>query len=231
MKVEFGFQANCSEIITYLGASTREEVVAAMGKLQEATGWTWRITESIKYTGEDKKDNWWNYYVLVPVEKLEELLILEENPPGFVKYLFGIWPDSLIPLWENKLPPEVKERLNVDRSLFLNYGAFLGNYLCLANIPEQISVKVEDPRRDPGLQLTEEIISLDWSSVNHLPRELNYSADANWGDFYGIRMLSEIFDSSVGGFGGTSENYSKWLKEADESYQWWLKEKTSWRGK
>ncbi len=43
MKIEFGFQANCSELVTHLGCRTPVEVAAGMKKLAELTRGHWEV--------------------------------------------------------------------------------------------------------------------------------------------------------------------------------------------
>jgi hypothetical protein len=43
MKVEFGFQSNCSELVSHLGILDRDEIIEAMGTISRVTGWVWGI--------------------------------------------------------------------------------------------------------------------------------------------------------------------------------------------
>ncbi len=206
MKVEFGFQANCSEIITYLGASTREEVIAAMKKLQMATGWTWRIQGKLPGDGRPGARKHY-FHVLVPADKLEELLVIEENLPSYPNERFGIWPDTVVPLWEGKLSPVIRKQMLEAQELCSRNAAGLDEYLCLADIPEEKPIFIS--RKDHP-----NFLSLDlWDGYNR--RELNYMTFSHGGDFGGMHMITKIFGSSCFGHdGGSTREYDEWLKQS-----------------
>ena len=95
MKIEFGFQANCSELVSFLGAHSRDEVVAAMKRIQGLTGWNWWITD------------WMGHYsILVSIEALEELLEVDEE-----KGKFSVSPGALIQHWDEHIPLDLKKEL------------------------------------------------------------------------------------------------------------------------
>jgi len=108
MRIEFGFQANCSELVAYLGWRTTEEIVAGMRRIQEITGWTWRMD----VTPEDRTGDEWRilggYSILVPGEKFEELFT---SIPGRGNIYHGMVPSELIAVWGDLLPEDAKEEL------------------------------------------------------------------------------------------------------------------------
>ena len=69
MRIEFGFQANCSSLMAEIWVGNKDELLTAMTKVQELSGWTWRVD---LYTSGSRN------YVLVPVDELRRLLVVRE---------------------------------------------------------------------------------------------------------------------------------------------------------
>ncbi len=200
---ELGYEL---EIITYLGVSTREEVLAAMRKLQEETGWTWRIEGELKK--ETRKGiTRWRYYVLIPFEKLEELLVIKENRPNYPKEIFGVWPDTVIPLWKNKLSPELRKDMLAVRERCLRNVDCLNKYLSLADVPADRLIYISKKDHPDS-------ISLDlWDDFDR--RGLNYTTFSLGGDFRSMHRVTKIFGTDcLGHDGGSSWQYEEWLEQS-----------------
>ena len=107
MEIEFGFQANCSELVTHLEFSTKEEIAQAMLRIQELTGWTWRIRGSDQRRNEEGKIlSVTTYHIMIPQDRLEQLFELDRETGDF-----GFRPADLIPVWEGRLSDPVKESM------------------------------------------------------------------------------------------------------------------------
>lgn len=76
MEIEFGFQLNCSELVTHLGVAERGEVLHAMHVIAEMTGWKWAIFVHVR-TGE--RDGWARTPVGVPLDALDALLVVDDE--------------------------------------------------------------------------------------------------------------------------------------------------------
>ena len=68
MKIEFGFQANCSELVTNICPMEHDQIVTAMKTLKDAFGGTWRGEFTI-----DEAE----YSILIPIEELHEYLDID----------------------------------------------------------------------------------------------------------------------------------------------------------
>jgi hypothetical protein len=89
MKIEFGFQANCSELVAHLGGETIEEVIDAMRRIEEITGWKWCLMyeqEDVPvpedHPGPEKSMELCSYLQL-PMDRLDEFLLIDTEPDGF----------------------------------------------------------------------------------------------------------------------------------------------------
>jgi len=71
MEITTGIQPNCSELVTHLGIKARDEIIDALKKMTEVTGWSVGVHEWI---GESR-------YVVIPIanEYLDEVLELAES--------------------------------------------------------------------------------------------------------------------------------------------------------
>ena len=78
MKIEFGFQANCSELVTHLGMTTIQEIAEAMRRIEEITGWKWHLQLDWRQVDEQKNDGEFRY-VRLPAEDLESLLTFKNT--------------------------------------------------------------------------------------------------------------------------------------------------------
>lgn len=120
MKIEFGFQANCSELVAYLGITTIPEIIEVMRTMEEVTGWTWRVEGDYPIPGTGEPVSKGNLYVRIPMDRLEELLVLKRNVPEEVlndpghpeswlewtPATFGIHPQKLREQWKH-LPDDI----------------------------------------------------------------------------------------------------------------------------
>ncbi len=102
MKIEFGFQANCSELVTYLGAKSREEIISAMTRIAEATGWTWRVSSNITVGDQETKKSRLCYSLLIPTQFLDRLLVVDYEEKNF-----GVDPRDLSHIWREQLSLEI----------------------------------------------------------------------------------------------------------------------------
>ena len=131
MKIEFGFQANCSEMMTYLCPLTLEDVHSAMLRIKELFGGTWRSNIKV---GSDK------YYILMPDEKIPELIMIDMGKHGQ-----GLCIDQrkLGDLWEGELPAEVRKWFREHRIIpGMDYEIPM---LTTISSEEPIAVNVERP--------------------------------------------------------------------------------------
>ena len=71
MIIEIGFQSNCSELVTYLGLQTMDEVIAGLKTIVKVTGWRWRI-ELYNEASE-------TVMIDIPTDTLGELLAIDNK--------------------------------------------------------------------------------------------------------------------------------------------------------
>lgn len=94
MKIEFGFQSNCSELVAHLGIVDRDETIKAMKIISNMTGWTWGVVVC---------DGPSIFTVPIPIEKLNRVMLpsnrwtslTRENLPVDIEKLISIWSDDL----------------------------------------------------------------------------------------------------------------------------------------
>jgi hypothetical protein len=101
MEVEFGFQANCSELVTHLGFTDREDIIKALENIARITGWNWWI---------EVFDQW----LRVPTEKLGELVSIIDNR-------MGIDADRISGVWDRELLAKTKEYVNKTKGIKNTY--------------------------------------------------------------------------------------------------------------
>lgn len=91
MRIEFGFQANCSEMISEITFPDLPSLMEAMKRIQEVTGWSWW------YVSNDL-----DLQLFLPVELWDELLIsnMEERT-------FAIDIPRLVEMWKDEIPEEI----------------------------------------------------------------------------------------------------------------------------
>jgi hypothetical protein len=83
MEVELGFQANCSELVTHLGFTKREDIIKALADIAKLTGWSWWIEV-------------FNQWLPVPTGKLDELVTVRDNDVGVGRAtILSEWKDRL----------------------------------------------------------------------------------------------------------------------------------------
>ncbi len=200
MKIEFGFQANCSEIISYLGASTREEVLAAMEKLQEATGWSWCLTDPWKDS---------SFFIGIPPCHLEELLVIDQKE-GFLhsnyKTLLPLLGDNY-PIWAKGLVKELITARDMQENLPLWK-------MVLVDLPEGTSAVMGLP---DDLKDHEKVpISLNYQGnleIDELDPELCFMiGDRNFHGLPRFHWLRSLFQTGFdGNDGGSRRPYTAWL--------------------
>ncbi|MBM3134883.1 MAG: hypothetical protein FJZ89_06300 [Chloroflexi bacterium] len=93
MKIEFGFQANCSELVTHLGITERSEVLKALETIARITGWTWGAQREIE-----------GVIIRIPMERMNEVLVTTEEEIGVV-------PNSILSIWNDKLDERTKQKI------------------------------------------------------------------------------------------------------------------------
>ncbi len=101
MKIEFGFQANCSELVTHLGFTTGEDIAAGMKKVAELTGWTWKVKPT-----EDHE-------LAIPSGKIDAHLVKVDDDDG----IFGIDSDALIAALGDEIPADLSGALKDSEKL------------------------------------------------------------------------------------------------------------------
>ncbi len=85
MKVEFGFQSNCSELVTHLGCVTKDEVVQGMQRLAKVTDWSWRVKAPDGETVDIPR----KAITIELIPNIEEASIMEVDPRALARVLAG----------------------------------------------------------------------------------------------------------------------------------------------
>ena len=222
MKIEFGFQANCSELVAYLGATTKEEIVELMLRMSEITGYTWRISNSARKEEPNGDVSMHSFSILLPNDRIRDLLEVNIDPDHGSNSL-GILPSSIVPLWSDLIPEFVKEHLNEVTNLILDEDYkyltrfALNNYLYLTDIPVEQPILIENKKSPSNTYL--DFKNFDCDGGN----ELNFQIDSifieDFPFFHWFRkQLDAPYDSHDG---GTYRYYRGWM-----AYHFFLEEKT-----
>jgi len=125
MKVEFGLQANCSELVAVLGRMSETEILEAMRRIVELTGWSLRVRTSIDVTDDNGNTSQKTVYVLVPADRLEDVYASFSSTKAYVSYqcidvkkthdgetarYFGIDVVKLMDVLGDSVPEPIRER-------------------------------------------------------------------------------------------------------------------------
>jgi len=108
MKVEFGFQANCSEMLVYLGLKSRAEVIQGMKRIQEITGWIWRYASWYQNGEEGEENSGKKCYILIPIDELDSMIVLDLDTK-----VFKVDPKKLVRFWQEVIPDSVKNTMSL----------------------------------------------------------------------------------------------------------------------
>ena len=98
MRIELGFQANCSELVTHIGLTKREDIVKAMAEIARITGWNWWID-----TNGDE-------YLPVQIPQLDELVSISSDE-------LGVDGDKILEMWQDSLDEQIKKTIMEDADL------------------------------------------------------------------------------------------------------------------
>ena len=109
MKIEFGFQSNCSELVTFLGIVDREEVVQALKTISSLTGWNWGINIYSKEL---------EGLIPVPNDRLDEVLVAHTSGRIFRKTRVRVDPEKVISIWEDSISGQQREYLRDEAESF-----------------------------------------------------------------------------------------------------------------
>jgi hypothetical protein len=105
MRIEFGFQANCSELVTHLGFTKREDIVKALAEIARVTGWNWWVHV------------WGNPGQNLPLQvpQLDGVLSLDASH-------MGVEGARILELWGDRLDEKAKKTIldDADRVKFHN---------------------------------------------------------------------------------------------------------------
>lgn len=186
MKLEFGFQSNCSELVTCLGIVDRDEVLRALKTISRLTGWNWGVNI---YSKEIKG------LIPVPNDRLDEVLVVYTSGRVFRKTRVVVDPEKVVSIWEGSI---VEKQIEYLRDEF--EGGWL--HLCLYDGPVDRILRRADYR----------VISLAFG-WEHDWRGLSFCIDsADVGLMPQFHAITREFDSDFGGHdGGTEEFFALWL--------------------
>lgn len=100
MRVESGFQSNCSELVSHLGILDREEIIEAMRTISRITGWVWGIRAY---------DDPNILVVPVPVNRLPEVLSPLDGGGADSRSCLSVDLEKLVSIWSEELKkPQVQ---------------------------------------------------------------------------------------------------------------------------
>ena len=189
MKIEFGFQSNCSELVTHLGALSRDGIIAAMKTISRLTGWKWGAWAFGPRIGEA---------VVVPIsdDLLEEVIVISEVGVLSRSVHILVHVEKLISRWEDHLEKWQKE--------MLREGAFLG---------EQMLTLYDGPEDEVLVELPDKSIGVAPSDLDSVKKGFNlWISDYEIGNFPQFQAIAREFASIVRGYDGGTENiYAEWL--------------------
>lgn len=122
LRIEFGFQSDCSELLTHLGITSRDEVLKAIRTISRITGWIW---------GADS-----GYGKLIPIRpnEYDDVLVVEDE-------LIGADSATLLSIWGDEFDRAMRSHLEKRTSHPKRFVQLLG--LVLYEGPLD---KVEKPR-------------------------------------------------------------------------------------
>jgi hypothetical protein len=200
MKVEFGFQANCSEITLSLEIATKANVMEAMRKIEEITGWSWWVWawyQKEKGVGGPRS----TVYLRIPMERLDEFYLWIDDGEGKVSE--GIDLGRLIEFHQESIPAEMVGKLWDDSEPPDDYSApalvdLSADDHVVVSGSSQIGIKitmmmvghtVKDEARRDRMEF-----SIDGYDFNLLPA---------------LHLIREHYDGTVGG------------QDSRHYYEWW----------
>lgn len=189
MKIEFGFQSNCSELVTHLGPLSRDGIIAAMKTISRLTGWKWgarlfgiRIREA----------------TIIPIgnDSLEEVIVISEVGVLSRSAQLQVHAERLITIWEGHLEERQKE--------MLREGAFLR---------EQMLTLYDGPEDEVLVELPDRSIRVAPSDLDSVKKGFNlWIGDGEIANFPQFQAIAREFASIVRGCDGGTENvYAEWL--------------------
>ena len=226
MIIEFGFQANCSELTTYLGIRTIPEICDAMRKMQEIEEWSWRIETWNKSDDENASISNTFVYLPLPMQRLEEFIVLKrtlneidpnfrdtnpnESPLEFP--IFGIDEKKIRSYW-NQLDKGLEdEKLSLDT--MHEYDPPIPT---LMNIPNEVEVHSSDKSLD-GIFISFDDPDVDWDEdsedepPDYSDAELHVWTHDNVIELMPtMHEISNVFVSEPMGSGGLFDYYAKWM--------------------
>jgi len=200
LKVEFGFQANCSELVTHLGMATIDSIAETMRRIEDLTGWTWRLQIDWRSTDEQKNIGEFRYLRL-PMDDLESLLVFKQTD--------GTWID--IGIQRDKLLETVKEAIHLPRRFFKTLGldpndpVLDGCLVALVDAPADESVVwLNEDLGWPGIayscECKRKVFSIILSENEYIPA------------LQAFHKIREQYATGFHGIGGYSvERYALWL--------------------
>ncbi len=213
MKIEFGFQANCSELVTHLGFTTKEEIALAMKQIQELSGWSWRLCQWRNTVGEDGKERYEQVALLLPVEELEELIQITEHPSLSGEKMIGVGREAFLKVKGDILPEDI-------RKLFIGSGKKQGR-----RTKKRQAQGWQNPHTLGRVALvnipsTQELVSLDgetttldlWMSCDCEKPDINLRCgDHDIPNYPLIHELKMIYGTEIHPQGSGSGEYLEWL--------------------
>jgi len=103
MRIEFGFQSTCSELVSHLGMVSKDEVMKALKTIARITNMNWAI---VLRTTMDSKEK----HKLVPIEDMALERIITISDSGY--NLWQVDRDSVIDILSKSLDPEVRPMMD-----------------------------------------------------------------------------------------------------------------------
>jgi len=208
MRIEFGFQANCSVLVTYVCPMEKDQLIEVMDTLQDTFGGTWRLPIRVEKDHEEGEKrlrmlyDW--YYLLIPREHYDDLIEYYdiENFKGF-----GIVPRNLIPLLKDLIPKKLKEAM-IEHSENPRVPHWKYHGFTLWDIPPTDPVTMNS---DESLKLPSP--SMWFWDEDHRPDGWYYGqSDCNFEDYPMFNKIRSMFGLKPSCEGGcTAQYYIAWM--------------------
>jgi len=182
MQIEFGFQSNCSELVTHLGMVEPDEIITAMKRIVKLTGWNWAL--KILAAGSESE-----LLLPIPYDKINSLIRIDECRDE--KF------DRIIEFWSDHIDKKQKKAMVDDEYDDLIFGLelFDGPVDKISIVKWRWGLPVDLSGSESGTPGLTFIISETESKV-----------------FPAFHIIRMEFDADLGLYGGNPQYYINWMK-------------------
>lgn len=195
MTIDFDFQHNTSELVAYLGDLTQEELITAMVRISESTGWTWRLPIGVKPKKEPAV-----YDLLLPNHRIGELVKKQWTGDNYDIRVLG---EPIMEIYAEFLPEHVMKKIRMENEKGELYPTLL-------NIPASDLIKIRKDSLDAGLPIDYHVKDRESNMRAGIYIWINCQAISSFPIFH---MVRKVLDAPFLDAGGGYVDYVLWMAE------------------